>query len=522
MEMTDVLLIVALAVFLACSGANAVYGLHVTVLACLFAWKQRRVRATQRSTIAGVLAADGRENWPVVTTQLPIYNEIDVAARLIHAVARQDYSRDKHEIQVLDDSTDATRDVVDRLVREYTGQGVDIKVIRRPNRDGYKAGALAHATPLARGEFLAILDADFVPGPGFVKECVALIKRDERIACVQGRWGHLNRDESWLTRAQSLGLDVHFTIEQGARAWGGLLMNFNGTAGLWRKSAILDEAVGGWSADTLTEDLDLSYRVQLAGWKIEYCMDITCPAELPGTVAAFKSQQRRWATGSIQVARKMLPRVWKSSLKLRQKLEATLHLTHYAVSLFMLLTALVSGPMLCIWLQGDYLRPWFFVGWSGVCFTAMLPLAVYAFARYVLGEGWGSVRLIPGMLILGTGMSLNNALAALRGLYMRGGEFVRTPKSGNASRNRISSRYATRHSHLWIGEIGMAAYSALVLSAYLWADRHVTSVFLLIYTVGFLLIGWASRPSALPHGGAKQIRQEAIEVELEGLVGASK
>ena len=291
--MIDILTTASFVLFLVATLAAAGYGLHLAVLLGLFSRCQRGKRAEQKRIIDEFLATDDRDHWPVVTTQLPVYNEADVVIRLIGAVVAMDYPRDKHEVQVLDDSTDETRDIVDRTVKRYADQGYNVKVVRRADRQGYKAGALAHATPLAQGEFLAVFDADFVPPPEFLKRAVALLVHNPKAACMQGRWARLNRDESWLTKAQALGIDGHFAIEQGARAWNGLLMNFNGTAGLWRKAAILDEAVGGWSADTLTEDLDLSYRAQLAGWEMEYSVDIPCPAELPGTAMALKSQQRR-------------------------------------------------------------------------------------------------------------------------------------------------------------------------------------------------------------------------------------
>jgi cellulose synthase/poly-beta-1,6-N-acetylglucosamine synthase-like glycosyltransferase len=488
----------AFVLFAIATLASASYGLHMAVLLVLYARRQKRTRARQREIIDAFVARDDRANWPHVTTQLPIYNEADVVARLIDAVVAMDYPRARHEIQVLDDSTDDTRDLVDRIVRRYAAEGVDIKAVRRPDRRGYKAGALAHGVRLAKGELLPVFDADFVPPPDFLKRAVALLVENPKAACVQGRWGHLNRDESMLTRAQALGIDGHFAIEQGARAWNGLLMNFNGTAGIWRKAAIDDPAVGGWSADTLTEDLDLSYRVQLAGWEIEYTVDVVCPAELPGTAQALKSQQRRWATGSIQVARKLLPRIWRSHLGWGQKIEATLHLTHYSIAVFMLILAVVARPMLLVWLEGTVFRPWFFWVWIAVCITALIPSSVYAYARHSLGEGWSGIRVIPGMFALGIGICLNNTIAVIRGLYLRGGEFVRTPKSGSTARSRQAGRYIVGTGQIWLIELLLGGYSLWTFQQYFQNDRYFFSLFLLLYGFGFLWMGWLSRPRSQP------------------------
>jgi cellulose synthase/poly-beta-1,6-N-acetylglucosamine synthase-like glycosyltransferase len=489
---------VSLALFVIATVAAAGYGLHLAVLLGLFSRRQRAKRESQRQLIDAFIAADDRASWPVVTTQLPIFNEADVVERLLGAVVGMDYPRDKHEIQVLDDSNDETVAAVDRLVARYRAQGYDIKAVRRSNRHGYKAGALGHATPLARGEFLAIFDADFVPGRDFLKRTVALLVDNPKAACMQGRWGHLNRDESWLTRSQALGIDGHFAIEQGARAWNNLLMNFNGTAGVWRKAAILDPEVGGWSADTLTEDLDLSYRAQLAGWQMEYCVDTPCPAELPGTATALKSQQRRWATGSIQVARKLLPRIWRAELTFGQKIEATLHLTHYSIAVFMLILAVIARPMLFVWSEGGAWRPWFFWVWVAVCCTALIPSAVYAYARYMLGDGWSGLRVIPGMLVLGVGICLNNTIAVIRGLYLEGGEFVRTPKSGSLGRVQSRSRYAVVQGNLWLIELILAVYCFFTFVFYLTENRYFFSFFLFLYGFGFLVMGLMSRPQATP------------------------
>ena len=287
-------------------GVLALYGVHRLVLVVLYARHRRR----------GAPRPPAPEEWPRVTVQLPLYNELYVARRLIDAVCRLDYPRDRLEIQVLDDSTDETAEIVRAEVARRRAAGFAIHHLRRAERTGFKAGALAAGLERTGGELIAVFDADFVPGPEFLKAAVPYFA-DPRVGMVQGRWEHLNRDYSLLTRVQALLLDGHFVIEHAARNRAGCFFNFNGTAGVWRRAAIA--AAGGWRHDTLTEDLDLSYRAQLAGWRFVYLPDLSVPAELPVDVGGFKSQQYRWAKGSIQTARKLLGRVLAAPLPLRVK-----------------------------------------------------------------------------------------------------------------------------------------------------------------------------------------------------------
>ena len=291
------------------------------------------------------------------------------------------------------------------------------------------------------------------------------------------------------------------------------MMNFNGTAGVWRKAAIDDPNVGGWSGDTLTEDLDLSYRAQLAGWRIDYCLDLASPAELPGTIAAFKSQQRRWATGSIQVACKLLPRIWRAPLSLGEKVEATLHLTHYTVALWMLLLALIARPMLFVAADGRLFDSrWMWLGWCVILVSALAPSFTYAYARYSLEGRWNGIRTIPSMLMLGCGLCLNNTLAVVRGLYLKGGEFVRTPKSGSADCAVKQSTYGVATSQMWLAEIVLGIYSGVSFVIYFSQSNRAFSFFLLLYAVGFFVVGWMSRPRR---------RDRTVEpVEVPPLVGA--
>ncbi|MCH8147881.1 MAG: glycosyltransferase [Planctomycetes bacterium] len=479
--------------------ALAMYGIHLYVLLCLFRRRVYSRRAAQRAIIHSYGLRPGDVPWPVVTSQIPIFNESDVSRRVMESVAAMDYPQGRHEIQVLDDSTDGTEQIVDAVAARLVSQGIDIKVVRRPSRDGYKAGALAHGLASARGSYVAIFDADFVPPREFLRKAIPLLEDAPDLACMQGRWDHLNRSESWLTEAQALGIDGHFAIEQGARAWNGLLMNFNGTAGVWRKAAIEDPSVGGWNGDTLTEDLDLSYRAQLAGWRLDYCLDMPCPAELPSTVNALKSQQRRWATGSIQVACKLLPRIWRAPLSLGQKVEATLHLTHYSVALWMLLLALVARPMLLAFADGRILSSdWFWLAWALILLSAVAPSVTYTYARYSLGGGFSGVKIIPYMFVVGCGLCLNNAIAVVRGLYLRGGEFVRTPKSGSTDTASRASNYQVVRSQMWLVELGLGVYSGATFVVCFQDYHRAFSFFLLIYAVSFLVIGWRSRPQRSP------------------------
>ena len=499
--MNHILEILVVAAFMASTAMLALYGVHLYLLVYLFRRRAKGKVADQRAFVARYRAETPDEAWLGVTSQIPLYNEADVATRVIEAVAAMEYPRGKHKIQVLDDSTDESRLLVDRTVRRLRERGVDVEVIRREDRKGFKAGALEVGLARSRHPLVAVFDADFVPPKDFLRRATPLLARDASLACLQGRWAHLNAGESWLTKAQSVGIDGHFAVEQGARAWNNLLMNFNGTAGIWRKAAIEDPAVGGWSADTLTEDLDLSYRAQLAGWRMDYCIELACPAELPSSINALKAQQRRWATGSIQTAVKLLPRIWRSRrVGLGQKLEATVHLTHYSVALWMLFLALIARPMLAM---VDLMPFWwcYVFGWSMVVVSCLAPPLVYGYARYSLGGGWSGLRTVPSMMVLGTGLSINNGIAVVRGLFVRGGEFVRTPKSGSTQVSQLASRYkASKHRVMWFVEMLLGAYCLANWAINMFAVHRIAfSVFLMIYSVAFLTIGWISRPEASWH-----------------------
>jgi cellulose synthase/poly-beta-1,6-N-acetylglucosamine synthase-like glycosyltransferase len=396
-------------------GGLALYGVHRLAMVALY--YRTRGRSIPRPPEP--------ESWPVVTVQLPLYNELYVATRLIDAVCALDYPGNRLEIQVLDDSTDMTRQIVAQRVAHHRGRGVDIHHLHRRDRRGFKAGALEAGSKRASGQLLAVFDADFVPRPDFLRQTVPYFS-DPGIGMVQARWDHLNRDYSLLTRVQSIFLDGHFVIEHAARNRAGRFFNFNGTAGIWRREAITE--AGGWQHDTLTEDLDLSYRAQLKGWRFLFLPQVTVPAELPVDVNAFKRQQFRWAKGSVQTARKLLGEILRSPFGWRVKLEALIHLTCNAAYLLMVgLSVLVFPAML---LRADTDWPLLLLVDLPLFLTASVSVLVfYVVSQIGAGRSWrqGLRHLVP-LMGLGIGLAINNARAVLEGLVHKGGVFERTPK----------------------------------------------------------------------------------------------
>src|SRR5436190_10904905 len=376
------------------------YGIHRYFIIYLFLKNRKR---------APIPAAYLKE-LPKVTMQLPIFNEIYVVERLLKSVSELDYPKDRLQIQVLDDSTDDTRDITTSAVEQLRRRGFNVDLIHRLDRVGFKAGALATGLDSADGEFVCILDADFVPQPDLLRRTIHFFS-DPKIGMIQTRWGHLNRGYSLLTRVQAMFLDGHLLLEQTARSRSGRFFNFNGTAGLWRRSCI-DQA-GGWQHDTLTEDLDLSYRAQLAGWKFIFLPDVITPAELPVDMNGFKSQQHRWTKGSIQTCIKLLPSVWRAELPLLIKLEATAHLTSnyaYLILFFlcMLLHPSVGGGSHSVWRMVLLDIPIFI--------SASLPAAVFYICtqRELHPKTWGrEILLLPALIALGIGLAVNNARAVL-------------------------------------------------------------------------------------------------------------
>jgi len=430
-------------------------------------WRGSRVRH------AGAPPPDPGAPLPSVTVQLPVFNESRVVTRLIDAAAALEYPAGRLEIQVLDDSTDETRALAADAVARHRMRGVDIHHLCRSRRTGFKAGALAEGLASARGELVAVLDADFLPGPDFLLRLAARFT-DPAIGMVQARWGHVNRNRSLLTAAQATLLDAHFRIEHAARAHAGVFFNFNGTAGVWRRACIEDS--GGWCADTVTEDLDLSYRAQLRGWRFVYEDDVEVPGELPSDVRALRSQQRRWSRGAVQTARKLLPSVWNARLPARIKIEALLHLTGNVTYPLLLALGLLLLPAL---LGSRPLPPpavWAIQ--AGVLAFGVAPVCLFLAAGR-REAGGGPLRLgrdVVAALLLGIGLSVNNARAVLEGLGRGLGDWERTPKTGEtAGQPAPAPRYSAGRGVGGRAESILALWFAAV-GIYAWAAGHPGAV----------------------------------------------
>ncbi|MFT6273940.1 MAG: cellulose synthase/poly-beta-1,6-N-acetylglucosamine synthase-like glycosyltransferase [Halioglobus sp.] len=445
------------------------------------------------------------ESYPRVTIQIPLFNEKLVVERVIHAVAKVDYPHDKLQIQIVDDSTDETYKLVAGVVADYASQGLDIQHVHRIHREGFKAGALKEAMTVASGEYIAIFDADFVPSPSIIKDTINEFTND-KVAMVQFRWEHLNRYDSSLTQAQAMMLDSHFSLEQQVRYKSKALFNFNGTAGVWRKAAIVD--AGNWSADTLTEDLDLSYRAQLKGWQLVYINDYGCPGELPGDMNAFKSQQHRWAKGGIQVMKKILPKVWRSKIKLKYKVEATFHLSNNLAYFIMLVdTTFLLVPSLLLREQLQI---------SSILWIDA-PLLVLSSGGHLIYFYFGQVALrksklqalknMPRLLLLGVQLAYNNAKAASEALMGHQSEFVRTPKAGDHGVGRQGVDRAGEQGKM--SNINAGVYKAIspqggavevclgliYLVVFLWGihnEQWLMLPFLLLLVIGFFTTAFST------------------------------
>lgn len=428
---------------------------------------------------------------PHVTIQLPLFNEMYVCERLIDAVCAIEYPRDLFEIQVLDDSTDETVDIANAKVAEWQAKGIDIVYIHRTDRSGFKAGALQAGLEVAKGSLVAVFDADFVPGADFLRKTVHYFA-GPKVGMVQVRWEHLNRGFSLLTNAQAVFLDGHFVIEHTARNRSGSFFNFNGTAGIWRKAAIADG--GGWQGDTLTEDLDLSYRTQLRGWQFIYLPDVVSPAEVPVDMNAFKSQQARWAKGSIQVGKKLLPRILKSPLPRHVKVEAFFHLTaNICYPLMVVLSALMPVAMLIRFSHG-----WYEVLFLDLPFFIAATLSVSAFytmSQRELGMSmWQRVKYLPFIMSLGIGMCLSNAKAVIEALVGHKTEFTRTPKLGDAVAGEgwNKKKYKGLKSALPLLELAFGIYLSLAIYVAISRQLVFSIPFLAMFTAGFLYVGLMS------------------------------
>lgn len=436
------------------------------------------------------------EEYPIVTVQIPLFNELYVANRVIDSVCNLKYPKDRLEIQVLDDSTDETVQIVDRKVAEKQVQGFDIKHIRRGNREGYKAGALKHGLAFARGEYIAIFDADFVPRPDFLLETLPYFA-NPKIGLVQTRWEHINSDYSMLTRAQAIALDGHFVIEQQVRNKAGFFINFNGTAGVWRRKCIED--AGNWEADTLAEDLDLSYRAQLKGWKFVFLKDYTSPAELPADINGLRSQQFRWTKGMVEAGKKLLPEVWSSKLPLRIKLHSTIHLSASFVYPFIFAIGLLQLPIVLIKHAGHHDTT--FLMMSGFIFAFFGSFMFYLYSQKDVYADWRRrIYLFPVFMAGSMGLSVNNTKAVLEGLIGKRSEFVRTPKYGVTGKQGswADKKYTPRKIKIVpIVEFVLALYSlgGIILSVMYLEIAAVP--FQLLYLIGYGTISYLSIKQAL-------------------------
>jgi cellulose synthase/poly-beta-1,6-N-acetylglucosamine synthase-like glycosyltransferase len=494
-------------VYLIAALSVALYGGNALLLAALY-WRRR-----------GQAPAPPPEpvTWPVVTVQLPVYNELNVVNRLVDAVARLDYPRDRLHVQVLDDSRDETTRLVRRRVAHHRAQGLDIEFLHRQDRRGFKAGALAHGLETARGDLVAIFDADFVPPRDFLRRTVPHLVAQPRLAFVQTRWGYLNAAYSALTRVQTIALDGHFVVEHLGRNRNGLWMNFNGTAGIWRRAAI--EAAGGWQDDTLTEDVDLSFRAQLAGWQALYLPDVEAPAELPPQMAAFKRQQARWATGAAQCLVKLAGPLLRGKpyrgadsspaqgqeavegfrVPWAARLEGVLHLSVWLAHPMSLVFLILTLPMLLGQIPLAFNLTIFWL-------VALGPMVAYAVSQRHLYPDWRRRMLwMPVLALLGTGLALSNTLAIGRGLLTRDRSFKRTPKFRIERRGDLwaGNRYALPFQWITVGELLLAVYALGTVVVALMLGNYLAVPFLLLYVGGYGYIALHGLRDAWAHGQAR-------------------
>ena len=463
----------------------AVYGIHRYALVYNYYKNRKRIAGPPPEISA----------WPRVTVQLPIYNEKYVIERLVEAIAAFDYPRELLDIQVLDDSTDETREVAANCVERYRQLGVPISHIHRDNREGFKAGALQEGLKSARGEFVAIFDADFIPPADFLRRTVPYFI-DQKLAMVQTRWSYVNRHYSALTEVEAILLDGHFVIEHSSRFRTGLFFNFNGTAGIWRRIAIED--AGGWQHDTLTEDTDLSYRAQLCGWHFTYLPEIDCPSELPVEMSAFKSQQARWAKGLMQTAKKILPRVLRSEMPTAVKAEAVFHLTANISYPLMVFMSIILLPAMIVR---------FYQGWVQVLIidlplflasTCSISSFYLAAERALYPKTWKRTFLyLPFVMAVGIGLSVRNAMAVIEAIAGVKSEFVRTPKYRVEGGAQGAGAWAKKKYHKSAGwlpfaEVGLGLYFAGAVFYALQNENYATVPFLLLFVWGYLYTGLMS------------------------------
>lgn len=461
----------------------AAYGAHRYWLVYLY-YKHKKNKTTDPAAYF--------DDLPRVTVQLPIFNEQYVVDRLLDAVCKLDYPREKLDIQLLDDSTDETVEVARALVERYAALGHPVSYLHRDNRKGFKAGALEEGLKTAKGEFVAIFDADFVPPPDFLLKCIHHFT-DPKIGMVQTRWTHINRNYSLLTEVEAILLDGHFVLEHSGRARSGVFFNFNGTAGMWRRTAIDD--AGGWQHDTLTEDTDLSYRAQLNGWKFLYLQDVECPAELPVEMTAFKTQQARWAKGLIQVSKKILPRVLISDVPRSVKIEAWYHLTaNLSYPLMIVLSVLLLPAMVIRFYQG-----WFQMVYIDLPLFMASTFSISSFylvsQKELFPKTWLRTFLyLPFLMALGIGLTITNTRAVLEALAGKQTAFARTPKYRVESKKDkvAAAKYRKRLGWVpWL-ELLVGTYFALTVNYAIDNENYITVPFLLLFVIGYWCTGLMS------------------------------
>lgn len=489
--MIEVVLVVFYGV---CLSGILFYCIAEVHLAFNYNWYKRKHHSKENLKI---IAADTpASELPFVSIQLPIFNELYVTERLIDAIAAFNYPKERYEIQVLDDSTDETIAISRRKVAEYQAKGYNISLHHRTDRTGYKAGALQAGLQQAKGEFTAIFDADFIPHPDFLYKTLAYFKEDDQLALVQTRWQHINQNYSLLTQVQAFFIDAHFTVEQLGRCVSGYFLNFNGTAGVWRTKAIHDG--GGWEHDTLTEDLDLSYRTQLKGWRIKYIEDISSPSELPADMRAFKSQQFRWIKGGAEVAAKMLPRIAKANIPFKQKFNAFTHLLSSSVYIIIFLAAVLSVPLMVVkneYISFSYMQYGVFFMLSNVAVGIMYFSAIRGLAPNALAAHKRFWTYLPIFLAVTLGLSLHNALAAIRGWLGEKTPFVRTPKFNISagSDQWTGKKYTSREiDFITVLEGFLSIYFLGAVVYAVWFNKMDLLPFHVFACIGFAVTFWYS------------------------------
>ena len=474
---------VVLALYFFVLSILAVYGWHRYYLVYLYMRHKDDAPRTDLPELSPL---------PRVTIQLPIFNEMYVVDRLVDAVCRIDYPKELLDIQVLDDSTDETTSVSELAVRRWAAQGFDITFLHRTDRTGYKAGALDEGLKVAKGQYVAIFDADFVPSADFLRKTLPHFA-NPKVGMVQARWGHINREYSMLTRIQSILLDGHFVLEHGSRNRSGCFFNFNGTAGIWRREAIAGG--GGWQHDTLTEDLDLSYRTQLAGWQFVFLQDLVAPAEVPVEMNSFKSQQHRWAKGSIQTCMKLLPRIFAAPVPFKVKAEAFFHLTANFNYLLMIVLSVLMFPAMYV----RYNMGWYEMLLIDVPFFFAATFSVGNFymvcQRQLFPDTWKSqLKHVPLLMAIGIGLAVNNARAVIEALIGKQTEFARTPKYGveRQGDDWVGKKYT--QTKLWqpLIEVALGLYFTVTVFYALSNGLYGSLPFLMLFQVGFLYTGLLS------------------------------